>query len=492
MAKGEYFTFKNLTDIRQRVKDLNLSDDLGFSDDISPAKPGRKISSPINCGPFVLSNRFAIHPMEGWDADPVSGAPTLDTLRRWERMGQSGASLLWGVEAMAVDFEYRANPNQLVINESTALALEQGLKLIRQAHSRCFGTASRIVIGAQITCSGRYSHGRLKGSPLLLMYHHPELDKRVHADKDTLLMTDQKIESIVGQYAAASRVAKKIGFDFIDIKACHRYWLNETLAAKTRPGQYGGSSDNRTKIFLMIVDAIRREVGPDFTLGSRLNACDGIPFEEDPATQRPGLKGYGHPSPFTTPYVWGWGVNESDPLQPDLSEPIQLIAKLKAKGLKLFNISSGSPYSNPHFSRPTETPPVDGYQPHHDPLHEVALHFSVAASIKKAHPDIVVIGTAYSYLRQFKAHAAEYNIEKGRVDMVGLGRALLSYHDEARKLLETGEAKIEKGRMVCTGDSACTTGPRFGLKSGCIFDPYYVQVNQAIKSRLTEIGLTKK
>lgn len=488
--RNEYFNFKTLSDIRERVAKLGLSDDIGFADESTP--PNSKLSQPTHFGPFHLPNPLACHPMEGWDGDPATGAPTEDVYRRWERMGESGFSLIWGIEALAVDMEYRANPSQVVLIDRNASAIETGLKRMRQAHAKTFGPSARLVVGAQITCSGRYSYGRPKDSPLLLVYHHPELDKRLKADENTPLMSDMKMEDIIGQYAKAARLARNMGFDFIDIKACHRYWLNETLAAKTRPGQYGGSFENRIKIFLMILDAMRRETGPDYPFGSRLSAYDGIPFEEDIATRREGMKGTGRPSPFTTPYVWGWGVDENEPHKPDHSEPFKLLGILKEKGLRMINLSAASPYSNPHYSRPTETPPVDGYQPHHDPLHEVAAHFRFARAFKKAHPDVSFVGTGYSYLRQFKAQAVEFNLRQGRVDMAGFGRAVLSYHDEARALVERGEAKPSKGRIVCTGDSACTTGPRLGLRSGCIFDPYYKETNLEIGKRLAEMGLGKK
>ncbi len=491
MARGEYFTFRTLAALRERVEGLGLADDLGFADDVAPSGK-RWLSMGGDFGSFRVPNRFVAHPMEGWDGDPATGEPTEDVFRRWERIGASGCAVVWGVEAFAVDREYRANRNQVVFTAANAGAIEFGLKRMRTAHAGACGTASPLVVGAQLTCSGRYSYGRPEGSPLLLMYHHPELDRRLKAGPDTPLMSDGKCEDLVGQYARAARLAREAGFDFIDIKACHRYWLNETLAAWTRPGPYGGSFENRVKLFLMIVDAVRREVGPDFLLGSRLSAYDGVPFEEDPATKRPGLKGYGRPVPFDMPYHGSWGASEANPLASDLAEPARLVGLLKAKGLRVFNISLGSPYSNPHLSRPTDSPPVDGYQPARDPLHEVATHFRLTRAIKGAHPDVTVVGTGYSYLQAFKAHAAEFNIGAGRVDFAGLGRAILAYPDEARQVLETGEAKPSRGKVVCTGDSACTTGPRLGLRSGCIYDPYYVDTNREINARLAALGLTKK
>ena len=492
MARNEYFRYGNLGEIRARVADLGLAGDIGFVDDVRPASGEQFFASPVKFGPFNLSNRLVAHPMEGWDCDANTGALTEDALRRWRRMAESGAGLLWGMEAMAVGFDFRANTRQLVISRENLGSLAGGLKAVRESHVASPLSGSPPIIGAQITCSGRYSLGRPKGSPLLLTYHHPELDKRVGGGPDTPLMTDSQMEDMAGLYAESARVAKEAGFDFIDIKACHRYWLNEALAAKTRPGRFGGSFENRTRILFMILDAVRRVVGPDFPVGIRLNMYDGVPFEEDPETRRPGLKGRGRPSPYSTPYLWGWGVDENDPLKPDLTEPLMLAGMLEERGVRMINTSVGSPYSNPHMQRPTDTPPVDGYQPFRDPLVDVAIHLALTRELKRGCPGASVVGTGFTYFRNFKANAMEFCLREKWMDAVGVGRALLSYPDELRLLLEKGEAPAGKGRMVCTGDSSCTTGPRLGLKSGCVFDPYYSDVIREIRRRLAEMGLGGK
>jgi len=492
MARNEYFKYRELAELRARVAELGLFGDIGFVDEVHPGAGERLFASPAKFGPFELSNRLVAHPMEGWDCDPATGALTADAVRRWRRMAESGASLLWGMEAMAVGFDYRANGRQLVLIRDNLGSLADGMKAVREAHASSPNSGNRLAVGAQITCSGRYSSGRRPGAPLLLTYHHPELDQRVGGGPDTPLMSDAQMEDLAGLYAASARVAREAGFDFIDIKSCHRYWLNETLAAKTRPGKYGGSFENRAKILFMIIDAVKRELGNDFPLGVRLNLYDGVPYEEDPETRRPGLKGRGRLSPYQVPYLWGWGVNENDPLQPDLAEPIRLAGMLGERGIKMINTSVGSPYSNPHMQRPTDTPPVDGYQPFRDPLIDVAIHIALTRELKRAHPEISVVGTGFTYFRNFKAQAMEYCLRNKWMDAVGVGRALLSYPDELRMLVEKGEAIPGKGRQVCTGDSSCTTGPRLGLKSGCVFDPYYMDVMKDIRNRMKSLGLGGK
>src|SRR3954454_1431506 len=67
----------------------------------------------------TIGNRFAILPMEGWDAEE-DGKPSDLVRRRWRNFGRSGAKLVWGGEAAAVRPDGRANPNQLIINGDTA------------------------------------------------------------------------------------------------------------------------------------------------------------------------------------------------------------------------------------------------------------------------------------------------------------------------------------------------------------------------------------
>src|SRR4029453_17036745 len=80
------------------------------------------LAAPLTAGPFTLGNRWAVQPMEGWDGTSEGGPGEL-TFRRWRNFGESGAKLIWGGEAVAVRFDGRANPNQLLISEKTLPAL---------------------------------------------------------------------------------------------------------------------------------------------------------------------------------------------------------------------------------------------------------------------------------------------------------------------------------------------------------------------------------
>ncbi len=193
----------------------------------------------------VIGNRFAILPMEGWDGT-ADGRPSELTIRRWRRFGASGAKLIWGGEAAAVRHDGRANPHQLLVSEATLgelAALRQALVAEHEAQR----SGSDLLIGLQLTHSGRFA--RPNGAKLepAILYHHPWLDRKFGIPADYPLMSDGEIARLVDDFAAAARLAQRAGFAFVDVKHCHGYLGHEFLSAVDRPGRYGGSFENRTR-----------------------------------------------------------------------------------------------------------------------------------------------------------------------------------------------------------------------------------------------------
>jgi len=139
--------------------------------------------------------------------------------------------------------------------------------------------------------------------------------------------------------------------------------------------------------------------------------------------------------------------------------------------IRLVNLTAGSPYYNPHIQRPALYPPSDGYQPPEDPLVGVALQMSVTRQLKQLFPNLIVVGTAYSYLQDFLPHVAQAAVREEWVDVVGLGRMILTYPELLR---EASEGRIVEHNRICRTFSDCTTAPRNGLPSGCYpLDSYY-------------------
>lgn len=427
---------------------------------------------PLHRGPFKIGNRIAVQPMEGWDATP-EGAPSEKTVRRWQRFGRSGGKLVWGGEAVAVCHEGRANPNQLLATPRTQKNLTHLRDVLKRHHILTTGSGHGLVIGLQLTHSGRYCRPNEHTRPEpRILYHHPILDRRLKLPPDYPLLTDGEIESIIEDFHRAAFLAWQSGFDFVDIKHCHGYLGHEFLSAHTREGRYGGSFENRTRFLREVVQGIR-SLAPKLHIGVRLSAIDTLPFHSDPTRSVNGKSAIGiaEMRPDLRPYRWGFGVNPLEPTDSDLSEPESFLSLLEELGIQLVNITAGSPYYNPHIQRPALYPPSDGYLPPEDPLIGVARQMEVTRQLKCRFPNLLIVGSGYTYLQDFLPHVAQAAVREGWADFVGLGRMVLTYPEFLWEASEGGE--IHRKR-VCRTFSDCTTAPRNGLPSGCYpLDEYY-------------------
>lgn len=436
---ARYFKFRSLAELEEESARLGL--DLRFSDDRGP------LFRPAAIGSLRAGNSLCIQPMEGCDGT-LDGQPDELTFRRYRRFGAGGAKLIWG-EATAVVPEGRANPRQLLINEQTAPHLEKMLRDCRQAHRETLGGDDDLVVGLQLTHSGRYCFQKP-----LIAFHDPILDPRIIADKTTgraiddsyPLLDDDYLKRLVDHYVAAARLAQRIGFQFVDIKQCHRYLLSELLAAKTRPGPYGGSLENRTRLARDIIQAIRSEV-PGLVIATRLNVFDCIPY------RKPADRNDGEPCPWQVPVTSTWGTREDNPFEADLTEPAWWIGAMGQLGVALVNISMGNPYATMHVIRPFEYPPPDAYETPEHPLIGVDRHFRVAGELQKLFPQLPLVGSGYSYLQEYIFQAGAANIRDGRITFVGVGRAALPNPDFALQLQRDG--KLDRKR-VCRTFSYCT------------------------------------
>src|SRR5437667_12502001 len=119
------------------------------------------LAKPLQVDHLVLGNRFAIQPMEGWDGT-LDGRPTELTFRRWRRFGASGAKLIWGGEAVAVCHDGRANPHQLLSSDQTHSSLEHLRRTLVQAHEQRCGSSDDLLVGLQLTHSGRFARPNRK------------------------------------------------------------------------------------------------------------------------------------------------------------------------------------------------------------------------------------------------------------------------------------------------------------------------------------------
>jgi len=466
-------TLKTAADFRNHVASLGIELPCEESIVIGETSP---LANPIvgtTINGKIIGNRWAIHPMEGWDGTATGGV-TDEVVRRWQRFGESGAKLIYGGEAMAVRPDGRANPNQLIISAENKAGLARIRETLMSAHKERFGKTDDLVIGFQLTHSGRFCkpNDKFRMEPRVA-YRHPLLDPKFKITSNDQVWTDAEIERLIQQYVEAAAIAWDVGADFVDIKHCHGYLLHEFLSAFTRPGKYGGSFENRTRILREIVFGIRAG-GNKIELGVRLSAFDFVPFKPDPALSQPGKLGPGIPEDFSgcLPYRYAFSVNQANPIEADLTETFQFLELCAQLGIKIINLSAGSPYYNPHIQRPAAYPPSDGYQPPEDPLVGVARQINAVRQLKARAPkNLVLVGTAYSYLQEYLPHVAQYVVRHGWTDMVGIGRMVLAYPGLPADAIEKG---VLATKSICRTFSDCTTAPRNGMISGCYpLDKYY-------------------
>jgi NADPH2 dehydrogenase len=448
-----------------RLAELQLSLPFDRTVESGPSSP---LAQPLARGGLRAGNRWCILPMEGWDGT-LDGRPSELTTRRWRNFGRSGAKLIWGGEAVAVRGDGRANPNQLVIREDTLGDLIALRAALVEAHQERFGATDDLLVGLQLTHSGRFARPSARGPAPRIAYRHAVLDSRVGVRDDAAVFTDGELDRLVDDFIAAGRRAQEAGFAFVDVKHCHGYLGHELLSGYSRPGPYGGSLEGRTRFLRKIVEGIRVEV-PGLQIGVRLSAFDMVPFRKGPGE-------IGQPEADDDGYTSAFGFTRAAAAG-NIDDADALLRLLSSLGIEWVCLTAGSPYYNPHIQRPAIFPPSDGYLPPEDPLVGVARQIDATARLKARHPDTIIVGSAYSYLQEWLPHVAQHVIRAGMADAIGLGRLVLSYPDLPADVLAGTPLKT---KSFCRTFSDCTTGPRNGLVSGCFpLDPFYVKHPHAV------------
>ncbi len=443
MARHERFHYHTLAQILEDAERLGTG--LKAQEDISP------LLKPVSVGNLTAPNAMAIHPMEGCDGTR-EGAPGELTFRRYRRFADGGAGLLW-FEATAVVPEGRANPRQLYLCEKNYDGFAHLAEQTRLSAAESMGQSHRPVIILQLTHSGRYS--KPKGTPAPIIAHHSKvLDQQHNLPDDYPLISDADLERLIDRFVAAAKLAKRAGFDGVDIKSCHRYLVAELHASFTRENsRFGGSFENRTRFVRTVARRILDEV-PGLLVGLRMNAYDAIP------------------------YPYGFGVDENDYTVPDLTEPKALIKGLRDDGISIANISIANPYYNPHYGRPYDDPVVGGYIPDEHPLEGVSRIVSIVRRIQEDNPGFPIVATGYTWLRQFAPNFGAATLASGGATFIGFGRNAFAQPNFAKDLIEKGELDP---LGVCITCSSCTQIMRDGGRTGCVvrdgevYGPIYLE-----------------
>ncbi|MBP3396409.1 MAG: flavin oxidoreductase/NADH oxidase [Clostridia bacterium] len=397
------------------------------------------IHQTLQIGGKRLANRVVLQPMEGCDCNG-DGSPTALTLAKYKTAAKSGAGLLW-LEATAVCPEGRTNPRQMMLTAENLPRFRAFLQELRETARQEVGFEPVFLL--QLTHSGRQSIRPM------IAYRHPLYEERRPAT-DADIVTDDYLDTLPALYAEAARLAVLAGFDGVDVKSCHGYLFQELLSAFSRPGRYGGSFENRTRLYLDCIRAVKAAIPADTLLTTRLSVSDMVP------------------------YPLGFGTTAENQL--DLTEPDQLLAALVREDVQILNVTVGNPYYNPHVNRPYRK---GGYVPPEAAEAGLARFVAIERHIKKAFPTLTVVGSGLSYYRAELFERAEQLLREGVCDLVGFGRAWLAYPDFYRDH-QNGCFNDKKSCLAC---SKCTALMRAGKVSGCaVFNAYYRELYKEINA----------
>ena len=224
------------------------------------------IEKSIRVGQKNICNRVVLQPMEGCDCN-LDGSPSELTVEKYRKAARSGAGIVW-FEANAVCPEGRTNPRQMMLTENNLKSFQTLLNEMRQIAMDECGISQIFIL--QLTHSGRQSI-----TPMIA-YRHPIYEEhRPAADEN--IVSDEYLDTLAEKYAESTQLAIEAGFDGVDVKSCHGYLFQELLSAFCRSGRYGGCFENRIRLYLDCVKAVKKVIPNDALLTTRLSVSDMVP-----------------------------------------------------------------------------------------------------------------------------------------------------------------------------------------------------------------------
>ncbi len=339
---------------------------------------------PLPCG-AILSNRICKAAMSEGLADADNHAtPRLVALyRRW---ATSGAGLLLSGNVQ-VDANHLERPGNVVLQDETGMT---GLAALAKA-----GKAAGAHFWLQLSHTGRQVDSAINATPLapsvVELNVHPGAGLHFARPR---AMTEADIALVISQFAYAAGQARNAGFTGVELHAAHGYLLSQFLSplSNLRTDRWGGSLENRARLLLAVIAAVRATVGPGFPVGIKLNSSD---FQKGGFTN---------------------------------AECIALVAMLNGSSLDLLELSGGS-LEQPKVVGVSLTDEGEDARPASTVKREAYFVDFAHAVRAAARMPVMVTGGFRSLSEMTNA------LDRGDLDVVGLGRPLLADPETPAKLL---------------------------------------------------------
>jgi 2,4-dienoyl-CoA reductase-like NADH-dependent reductase (Old Yellow Enzyme family) len=328
----------------------------------------------------TLRNRVAKAAMEEGMAGDAQ-LPDKRLISLYRRWGSGGAGLLITGNVM-IHAEALTGPGGIVLDERAPPD-----PFARWAQA---GKAGGGAMWMQISHPGRQVRAEMPGvvwapSPVAI-----ELGRHSKRFGQPVAMTGEQIAATVERFATSASLAERAGFDGVEVHAAHGYLISQFLSplVNKRDDKWGGSLENRARLLLDVVRAIREAVSPSFAVAVKLNSAD---------FQRGGF---------------------------DADDAARVIAMLDPLGVDLVELSGGS-YESPAMSGR----PADGRTAARE-----AYFLELASQLAKTSPLPLMLTGGIT-----RRQTAEQVLSSG-VALVGVASAMASNPDLCSRWQEGREA----------------------------------------------------
>lgn len=225
-----------------------------------------KLFEAANIGKLAIKNRLVMPPMLMGYGSP-DGYVTQRMKDYFEERAKGGVGLVI-VEAVGIRFEGKVFPYFVnCYDESHLPGLTELADVIKKHGARA---------AIQIADGGRNTRPELTGvqpiapSPIA-----------THKRDQPRVLTTEEVKEFVTLFANSVSIAKRAGFEGVELHAAHVYLLQQFLSSvsNVRTDEYGGSLENRCRILVEIIQEARKLVGSDYPIWVRINAVE--PGEEN-------------------------------------------------------------------------------------------------------------------------------------------------------------------------------------------------------------------
>ncbi|MEG2018383.1 MAG: NADH:flavin oxidoreductase [Clostridium sp.] len=328
-----------------------------------------ELLKPLKAGNLELKNRLVMPPM-ATSKSQGDGKVSKGILDYYKEKSQGGYISLIIIEHSFINKRGKASNGQLSVSDDSDIeGLKKLAQIIQNNGSKAVmqinhagGAASREVIGTMPVGPSAVANPRFK-------------DKDIPKE-----LSKEEIKAIVSDFADAARRVKEAGFDGVEIHSAHGYLLDQFFSplSNKRSDEYGGNINNRIRIHLEVIRAVKEAVGNDFPILLRLGAAD---------------------------YIEGGAVIE---------DSIIASKEFEKAGVNILDISGGFlGYVMPNATE----------QGYFSPLSE---------EIKKSISIPVILTGGIT-----EAQAAEKLLQEEKADLIGVGRAILKDSNWAKNAIES-------------------------------------------------------